>query len=163
MYVCWTTWFSETDAHPFSYLVDLEEEWKRFDPDGHYVRRWLPVLSQLPSQYIHRVPAKWSPAECAALPLAGLTAYRAVVTRAKVQRGEIVLVTGIGGGVAQMALQIAHALGAQVFVTSGSDEKLALAQQHGAVRGTNYRSGDWVKSILALTDGVDVVIDGNDA
>lgn len=42
------------DAHPFNYMVDLEEEWKRFDPDGHYVRRWLPVLSQLPAQYIHQ-------------------------------------------------------------------------------------------------------------
>jgi deoxyribodipyrimidine photolyase len=43
-----------TDAHPFNYMVDLEEEWKRFDPDGHYVRRWLPVLSQLPAQFIHQ-------------------------------------------------------------------------------------------------------------
>jgi cryptochrome 1 len=43
-----------SDAHPFSYMVDLEQEWKRFDPDGHYVRRWLPVLSQLPTQYIHQ-------------------------------------------------------------------------------------------------------------
>lgn len=42
------------DAHPFSYMVDMEQEWKRFDPDGHYVRRWLPVLSQLPTQYIHQ-------------------------------------------------------------------------------------------------------------
>lgn len=42
------------DAHPFSYMVDMELEWKRFDPQGHYVRRWLPVLSQLPNEYIHQ-------------------------------------------------------------------------------------------------------------
>jgi hypothetical protein len=42
------------DAHPFHYLLDLDKEWQRFDPQGHYVRRWLPVLSQLPSQFIHR-------------------------------------------------------------------------------------------------------------
>jgi deoxyribodipyrimidine photolyase len=43
-----------SDAHPFHYLLDLDKEWQRFDPDGHYVRRWLPVLSQLPAQYIHQ-------------------------------------------------------------------------------------------------------------
>lgn len=41
------------DAHPFSYFIDLKEESKRFDPDGNYVRRWLPVLARLPKQYIH--------------------------------------------------------------------------------------------------------------
>ncbi|KAI8471040.1 MAG: hypothetical protein J3K34DRAFT_520806 [Monoraphidium minutum] len=43
-----------SDAHPFSYMIDLEQEWRRFDPDGQYVRRWLPVLSQLPAEYIHQ-------------------------------------------------------------------------------------------------------------
>lgn len=42
-----------SDAHPFSYMIDLEAEWKRFDPDGNYVRRWLPVLAQLPTEYVH--------------------------------------------------------------------------------------------------------------
>ncbi len=42
-----------SDAHPFSYMMDLEKEALRFDPDGEYVRRWLPVLSRLPTQYIH--------------------------------------------------------------------------------------------------------------
>eukprot|EP00879_Flechtneria_rotunda_P003190 GHRR01003413.1.p1 GENE.GHRR01003413.1~~GHRR01003413.1.p1 ORF type:complete len:685 (+),score=262.21 GHRR01003413.1:1217-3271(+) len=43
-----------SDAHPFNYMIDMEEEWKRFDPNGNYVRRWLPVLSQLPTEYIHQ-------------------------------------------------------------------------------------------------------------
>uniref|UniRef100_A0A383WNN2 Photolyase/cryptochrome alpha/beta domain-containing protein n=1 Tax=Tetradesmus obliquus TaxID=3088 RepID=A0A383WNN2_TETOB len=43
-----------SDAHPFSYMIDMEQEWRRFDPDGHYVRRWLPVLSQLPNEFIHQ-------------------------------------------------------------------------------------------------------------
>jgi deoxyribodipyrimidine photo-lyase len=42
------------DAHPFSYMIDMEQEWRRFDPQGHYVRRWLPVLSQLPNEFIHQ-------------------------------------------------------------------------------------------------------------
>jgi hypothetical protein len=42
------------DAHPFSYMIDMEQEWRRFDPQGAYVRRWLPVLSQLPSEFIHQ-------------------------------------------------------------------------------------------------------------
>src|SRR4029078_9527677 len=96
----------------------------------------------------------------------GLTAYRAVVTRANVQAGEKVLVTGIGGGVATFALQIAGSRGAQVFVTSGSDEKLARARELGATGGVNYHSADWGKEIVALTGGgPDVVGDsfGGDA
>jgi hypothetical protein len=46
--------FLFADAHPFSYMIDMEQEWRRFDPQGHYVRRWLPVLSQLPNEFIHQ-------------------------------------------------------------------------------------------------------------
>jgi deoxyribodipyrimidine photolyase len=45
------------DAHPFSYIMDLTAECKRLDPDGEYVRRWLPALALLPTEYIH---APWS-------------------------------------------------------------------------------------------------------
>jgi deoxyribodipyrimidine photolyase len=46
--------FPQPDAHPFSYMLDMEEEWKRFDPDGTYVRRWLPVLAALPPEHVHQ-------------------------------------------------------------------------------------------------------------
>lgn len=121
---------------------------------------------KVPAENVNPKPAHLSFAEAAALPLAGLTAYRAVVTRAQVKTGETVLVTGIGGGVATFALQIAKALGARVFVTSGSDEKLARAQSLGADGGVNYKTADWGKQLVALTGGgPDVVIDsaGGDA
>jgi len=123
--------------------------------DGTYAQR-----VKVPAANVHAKPAHLSFEEAAALPLAGVTAYRAVVTRARVQTGETVVVTGIGGGVSSFALQIARSLGARVFVTSGSDEKLARARESGAQGGVNHRSGDWVKALAALTGGgPDVVID----
>jgi zinc-binding alcohol dehydrogenase/oxidoreductase len=93
----------------------------------------------------------------AALPLAGLTAYRALFSRAGLVAGERVLVTGIGGGVALFVLQFALAAGATVYVTSGSDEKLARAKELGAAGGVNYRSESWSKELKDV--GFDVIID----
>lgn len=116
---------------------------------------------KVPVANLFKKPAHLSFEEAAALPLAGLTAYRAVVTKAKVRSGETILVTGIGGGVAQLAMQIAIALGATVFVTSGNDEKIGRASQLGAAGGVNYHSNSWAKEVAARSDGgPDVVIDG---
>ena len=82
----------------------------------------------LPLDRLEPMPEHLSWPEAAALPLAGVTAYRALVTRGEVKRGDHVLITGIGGGVATVAMQLAQALGAQVSVTSGSEEKLQRAQ-----------------------------------
>ena len=81
-------------------------------------------------------PAHLSDAECAALPTAGLTAWRAVTTQADVNRGDLVLISGIGGGVALFALQICVALGARVLVTSSSRDSIARAVALGAEAGT---------------------------
>ncbi len=91
-------------------------------------------------------PAHLTWEEAAALPLAGLTAWRAVMTRAAVQPGERVLVTGIGGGVALFALQLAVAQGAEVWVTSSADEKIARAVAHGARGGFRYTAPDWAQA-----------------
>ena len=117
---------------------------------------------KVPASSLFPRPAELSDEEVAALPLAGLTAYRAVATRGQVQPGEQVLILGIGGGVATFALQIAAALGAEVFVTSGSDEKLDRARQLGAKAGFNYRTSNWVQEVKAATggQGADVIIDG---
>ena len=114
---------------------------------------------KVPACNIHAMPVGWSWPEAAALPLAALTAYRAVISRARVQAGETVLVTGIGGGVSLFALQIAKSLGAKVFVTSSSDDKLAKAQALGAAGGLNYKSDTWVKEMAKLSGGIDAVID----
>lgn len=98
--------------------------------------------------------------QAAALPLAGLTAWRALFTRARLQTGEKVLVTGAGGGAALFALQFAVAAGANVWVTSGSDDKLARAKTLGAAGGVNYRAPDWAASLPAAAGGLfDVIID----
>ena len=97
--------------------------------------------------------------QAAALPLAGLTAWRAVVTHGEVAAGQKVLVTGIGGGVATFALLWAKYHGAEVYVTSGSAEKLAAARALGAKGGVDYRAEDWGKQLRKLTGGVDLVID----
>ncbi len=125
--------------------------------DGTYAQ-----MVKVPAANVHPAPAGLSFEEAAAIPLAGLTAYRAVVTRAAVQAGETVLVTGIGGGVATFALAIARKLGARVLVTSGSDDKLDRARELGADGGVNYKTTpEWSKAIadLAGDGGPHVVID----
>jgi NADPH:quinone reductase-like Zn-dependent oxidoreductase len=97
----------------------------------------------------------------AALPLATLTAWRMVVTRAAVSERDTVLIWGIGGGVAVAALQIAKLQGARVWVTSGSDAKLDRARALGADAVFNHNTMDVGREARARTGkrGVDVVID----
>ena len=97
--------------------------------------------------------------EAAALPLAGLTAYRALFSRARLCRGERVLITGIGGGVALFALQYAVASGAEVWVTSSRDDKIARAVELGARGGFDYRSENWVDEARKQAGGFDVIVD----
>lgn len=97
--------------------------------------------------------------EAAAVPLAGLTAYRALFTKARLRKGEKVLITGIGGGVALWAMQFALAFEAKVFVTSGSQEKLEKATALGASGAFNYKDADWVNQIAKEAGGFDVIID----
>lgn len=114
----------------------------------------------VPATHVRPKPPQWTWEEAAALPLAGLTAYRAAVTRAQVQAGEQVLITGIGGGVSLAALQISLARGARVVVTSGSDAKLERARQLGAAAGANYKTSNWSRTVVEATEGgPDVVID----
>lgn len=95
----------------------------------------------------------------AALPLAGLTAYRALFTRARLQPGERVLISGVGGGVALLALQFAVAAGARVWVTSSSTDKIERARTLGAEGGFLYTHEAWAAE--ATRDGLafDVIVD----
>jgi zinc-binding alcohol dehydrogenase/oxidoreductase len=97
--------------------------------------------------------------QAAALPLAGLTAYRALFTKCAAKAGEKVLISGVGGGVALFALQFAVASGCEVWVTSGSDEKIERAKTMGAKGGFNYRTEGWAKEATSQTSGFDVIID----
>ena len=105
-------------------------------------------------------PAGWSWDETAALPLAGLTAWRALRTRGGVRSGSTVLVTGAGSGVSTFLVQIGAALGARVLVTTSSNAKLAWARDLGAEGGADYRDPDWPNEIRRIAGGgVDLVVD----
>src|SRR3712207_2604256 len=114
---------------------------------------------KVPGDHVFPKPSHLSQEEAAALPLAALTAYRALVTRGQVQEGETVLIPGAGGGVATFLVQIASALGARVFVTSGSDEKIEKAKELGAEGGINYNTENWSKELKNMTGGVDLCVD----
>ncbi len=113
----------------------------------------------VPREKIYDKPAHLSWAEAAALPLAGMTAYRALFTRGQLRAGERVLVSGIGGGVALFVLQFALAAGASVWVTSGSEEKIERAVGLGAGGGAIYRSDDWSAQLKEQAGGFDLIID----
>lgn len=115
---------------------------------------------------LHDAPARWSAEEAAALPLAGLTAHRALFYRGglhedRADDGSIprVLLTGIGGGVAQWALRFARAAGAQVWVTSGSQAKLEAAQREGAAGGALYTKAGWGEALAQAAGPFDLCID----
>ncbi len=97
--------------------------------------------------------------EAAALPLAGLTAYRALFTKARATKECKVLINGVGGGVALFAFQFALAIGAEVYVTSGSESKIEKAIEMGAKGGMSYKEEKWGKTFKKRFGGVDVVID----
>lgn len=115
---------------------------------------------KVPVRNLVEKPAHLSFEEAAALPLAGVTAFRALVARGQVRSGEKVLITGIGGGVALFALQFAVAAGAEVLVTSGSAGKLDKAMAMGASGGVNYHEKDWAERLKTLAGAFEVIIDG---
>lgn len=120
----------------------------------------LAEFVRVPVENLFTAPAHLTPAAAAALPLAGLTAFRALFSRAELKPGEKVLVSGIGGGVAMMALQFAIAAGADVWVTSSAQEKIDSAIEIGAEGGYLYTDPTWHKTAMAETGGLDVIIDG---
>jgi zinc-binding alcohol dehydrogenase/oxidoreductase len=111
-------------------------------------------------KYIFEKPEHLSFEESAAVPLSALTAYRALFSKARLRAKEKVLITGIGGGAALWVLQFAVAYQARVYVTSGSDEKLAKAKSMGAIAGFNYKDAEWAsKAQKEAGGGFDIIID----
>ena len=117
-------------------------------------------LIAMPRAFVHPIPGGLSFEEAAAFPLVFLTAYRMLLTRARLQEDEWVLIWGIGGGVATAALAIAKAVGARVVVTSSSDEKLTRARELGADVAVNHTTGDVVATVKEATSGgAQVIVD----
>ena len=115
----------------------------------------------VPAENVIPIPSHIDFVQAAAFPLTFLTAWHMLVTRAHLERGEDVLVVAAGSGVGQAAIQIARLLGARVFATAGSDEKVARARTLGATAGINHRTADVADEIMRLTNrrGVDVVLE----
>jgi NADPH:quinone reductase-like Zn-dependent oxidoreductase len=110
-------------------------------------------LVAVPKDYVHPIPADLSFEEAAAFPLVFETAYRMLVTKAKLQPDEWVLIWGIGGGVATAALAITKALGARAVVTSSSDAKLGRARDLGADAAVNHDTEDIPARVKEITGG----------
>jgi NADPH:quinone reductase-like Zn-dependent oxidoreductase len=111
-------------------------------------------------KYIFEKPEHLSFAESAAIPLAGLTAYRALFSKARLRSKESVLITGVGGGAALWVLQFAVSYQGRVYVTSGSDEKMEKAKALGAIGGFNYQDEQWAeKAMKESGGGFDIIID----
>jgi NADPH:quinone reductase-like Zn-dependent oxidoreductase len=124
--------------------------------DGGYAE-----LLSVPGVNVIPKPGNLSWPEAAALPLVTLTAWHMLVTQARVQPGEDVLVHAAGSGVGSLGIQIAKLRGARVIATASSDEKLTKARELGADETVNYTRDDWPKEVKKLTNGrgVDVVFE----
>src|SRR2546421_352369 len=125
-------------------------EWPDPRPGPGEVLVEIAAAALNPADRVRPRPAGWSWDETAALPLAGLTAWRALRTRGGLRSGSTVLITGAGSGVSTFLVQIGAALGARVLVTSSSDAKLAWARDLGAEGGADYRDPDWPNEIRRI-------------
>jgi NADPH:quinone reductase-like Zn-dependent oxidoreductase len=134
---------------------------------GEHLPGTLAEYIVVPEPNVFPIPVPPAPhpplsfAEAAAFSLVTITAWRMLITRARVRPGETVLVWGVGGGVASTALRIAKLAGAFVIVTSSSDAKLERARELGADVTLNHTQVDVAKEVRRLTDrrGADVVVE----
>jgi zinc-binding alcohol dehydrogenase/oxidoreductase len=126
---------------------------------GHPTQGTFAEYISINHKYVAHKPKHLSFEESAALPLAGLTAYRALFTRGEFESNSKVLITGVGGGVALFALNFAVASGADVYVSSGDSIKISRAIELGAIDGVNYKDLNWSSKLRKLIDGFDVILD----
>jgi zinc-binding alcohol dehydrogenase/oxidoreductase len=118
-------------------------------------------LIAVPAENVYAIPADISFEEAAAFPLVFETAYRMLITKARLREGEWVLVWGVGSGVGSASFVIAKALGARTLVTSSSGEKLDRARELGADATVNHADEDVAAAVKEATEGkgVDVVVE----
>ncbi len=142
-------------------LDGRDNECPTYDVIGYRSDGGYAEYVKVPIQNLVAIPDAIGFVEAAAFPLAFLTAWHMLVTRAKLRAGEDVLVIGAGSGVGQAAIQIAWRHGARVFATAGTDEKLAKARQLGAYDVVNHTTEDVPARIKEFTGGrgVDVVVE----
>ena len=141
-------------------LDGRDNECAKYDVLGYRSDGGYAEIVRVPVQNLIAIPDSIGFVEAAAFPLAFLTAWHMLITRAKLHAGEDVLVLGAGSGVGQAAIQIAWRHGARVFATAGTDEKLAKARQLGAYEVINHTTQDLPAKVREFTNGrgVDVVV-----
>lgn len=132
---------------------------KHFSIIGMPTQGTLAEYMKVPVEQLFEKPQHLSAEEAAALPLAGLTAYRALMVQGKVERGHKVLVTGLGGGVAQWTAILAHAIGCEVWATSGTASKCEQALNLGIKSCLNYKENQWDTKLKELAGEFDIIID----
>jgi zinc-binding alcohol dehydrogenase/oxidoreductase len=147
-------WGDREDApgHPFQILGN--------PTPGTYAEQIV-----VPAENLAPKPEHLDFRQAAALPLAGLTAWRGLFTRGQLRPGQTVLLPGIGSGVAVLALAFAKLAGARIIVTSGSEDKLKAALKAGAAAAINYQQDDWEGQVRAASGdaGIDLVLDHSGA
>jgi NADPH:quinone reductase-like Zn-dependent oxidoreductase len=119
-------------------------------------------LVSVPADCVAPKPSGLSWAEAAALPLVGLTTYRALFVRGRLRSGESMLVIGAGGGIATMAIALAVAAGAAITVTSSSQDTIERAVSAGARGGVLHSESDWPEHARAMSPenaGFDLILD----
>jgi NADPH:quinone reductase-like Zn-dependent oxidoreductase len=128
---------------------------------GEHVAGTFAEHVKVPARNVFPYPKHLSSGEAAALGVTYITAYRMLFERGRLRPGDWVLVTGIGGGLAQSLLALARPVAGKVFATSSSDDKLERARELGVDEGVNYERDDVGKTVRALTGkrGVDLVVD----
>ena len=136
---------------------DPEVQSSSYSVLGMPVNGTLAEYIKVPIGRLHQKPAHLTDNEAAALPLAGLTAFRATVKKGLAGKWKKVLVTGAGGGVSQFAIDFALAVGAKVYVTSGDDKKIQKVKEQGVIDGFNYKNEQWLKDAGKV--GFDTIVD----
>jgi NADPH:quinone reductase-like Zn-dependent oxidoreductase len=128
---------------------------------GEHLPGGYAEFMRVPARNVLPMPDDFDFVETCAAPLAFLTAWRALITRGRLQAGEDVVILGAGSGVSTAAIQVAKYAGARVFATSHSDEKLQRARGLGADILINYKTSEWEKEVFRITNkrGADVVVD----
>ena len=128
---------------------------------GEHVHGGLAEYVKVAGDKVVKLPAHVKYEDTAAFILVNMTAWRMLVTQARLRAGEDLLVIGVGGGVSSTAVQIGKLCGARVWVTSSSDDKLARARELGADECINHAREDWARVVWERTGrrGVDVVLE----
>jgi zinc-binding alcohol dehydrogenase/oxidoreductase len=138
---------------------DLDVQASKYTILGMPVNGTFAEYVVVPVDRLHHKPFHLDFLQASALPLGGLTAFRALFRKGGLRAGQNVLISGFGGGVAQFAFLFAKAAGANVYVSSGSDEKIDKAMKLGAKGAYNYKRQVSYEDLWKTKGGFDLVID----